>query len=62
MTIMSADGTPVQMNTNALQNIAAQNSTGIIGRFSNNIEYDRNKPKIVLITKICLTIQEILLL
>ena len=62
MTIMSSDGTPVEMNTNTLQNIAVQNSTGFIGSFPNNIENDRNQPKMTLIIRICLTIQEILLL
>ena len=62
MTIMSSDGTPVQMSTNALQNIAAQNSTGIIGSFTYNLEYGKKKPKMILIPIICSTIQEILLL
>ena len=47
---MSSDGTPVQMSTTALQNIAAQNSTGIIGIFTYKIEYDGNKPKVISIT------------
>ena len=39
VTIMSPDGTPVQINSSALQNIPIQSTAGILGRYSDNMIY-----------------------